>query len=128
MRMVFHNAFGKPMVHRSFEPSLSSTDPYQSTGGGTSAFALQSFSQSGVMACSGNHALARSKRGFSFHGGGDSKITDADIDTNDLGMGLGSRIGSLDLKRHQQVKLFLGLVIVQFGRANGRPIPNECHM
>src|SRR5271157_415691 len=44
-----HNALGDHMIGVGFQPSLSSADHHQATGGGSSAFVLQTLSQSRIM-------------------------------------------------------------------------------
>src|SRR5947209_18052635 len=56
--VLSHDALGDHMIGVGFQPSLSSADRHKAAGGGTSAFLLQTPSQSRIMVGFGNHTFA----------------------------------------------------------------------
>lgn len=118
MRMVLNNPFRDDMIGVLLQPSLSSTNCHKSPCRRTSAFVLKTFSQSRIMICFCSDSLSREELVFFLGRGGHSKIPHAYIDANHLSMVLWCGVCRLDFQRNEQVKVFLGLIIPEFSRAN----------
>src|SRR6266581_6742001 len=114
------DALRDAVIGLQLQPSLSSTDRYQATGRGTSAFTLQAFTKSCVVIGCSSHSLARMERCFPSRSRGDGEIASADIDPNHHAMILRCRVCYLKLKAHQQVELFMRFVIPEFSGPDSR--------
>ena len=128
MWVLIDNAATDLVVAVSFQPSLSSADDDESPGSGASAFLLQPLSQSRIMVGFGSYAFARIEGRLILDGRRDGQIALADIDAHHRAVLLGRWILSLDLQGHQQVELFLGLVIPELSRPEMGTVLDQGHM
>ena len=128
MGVLLYDAFGDHMIGVLLQPSLSSDNRDESPGCRTSAFLLQTLSQSRIMVRFLDNALSRMKGTCSLGGRGHSQIAHADINTCHTGMGLWAWVCYLDLKRDEQVELLLGFVVPQLGRPKRCSCLDECHV
>src|SRR5204863_6478862 len=90
--------------------------------GSASAFFLKALPQSRVMVRFGHAPLARMKGRLSAHGRRDGQIAHADIHAHNALVRGGLWLGGFDGEGEQQVKLFLSLIIPQFGCSNLGPL------
>src|SRR6266702_4018748 len=116
-----NNAFRDDMIGVLLQPSLSSTNHHQAAGSGTSAFLLQTLSQSRIMICFGNNGFPCMEGTFPFRRRGDGQVADAYIHPCHTRMGLRCRVCSLDFKRDEQVEVLPGFVIPQLGSTDCSP-------
>src|SRR6266699_3484133 len=127
-RMRINNVFCDSVIGLQLEPSLSSTDRYQATGSGTSAFLLQPLTQSGRVICLGTCSLARIKGCLATCIARDCQIPLSYIHTHDTFMGLGCWVCCLNFKGNQQGELLMWLVIPEFCSTNMSTMLYQCHM
>ena len=128
MWVLVYDAFGDHMIGVLLQPSLSSDKRDESPCCRTSAFLLQTLSQSRIMVGFLDNALSRMEGTFSPGGRGHSQIAHAYINTCHTGMGLWGWVCYLDLKRDEQVELLLGFVVAQLGCPNMCSCLHECHV
>ena len=119
MGVSAHDALGDDMIGVGFQPSLPPGNYSQATCGRTGAFLLQTLSQSGVMVGLGHKALARMETGLSSRVAGHGQVANPNIHPDDAALRIGGRVWYVYLQRDQQIELLAGLVIAEFGRANG---------
>ncbi len=86
-----HDAFRDDMIGVLLQPSLSSTNHHQTAGSRTSAFLLQTLSQSRIMICLGNNGFPCMEGAIPFRGRGDGQVAYAYIHTCHTAMGLRCR-------------------------------------
>src|SRR5438132_11757 len=122
------DAFGNDMIGVGFQPSLSPAHRHKATGSGTSAFLLQTLSQSCIMVRFGHNFLSRMKGLLSPGGSSNRQVADPDIHTGDTCMAFGCWVSYLDLKGDQQVEVLLGLVIPELGRTDMSALVDERNM
>ena len=106
-----HDAFGDHMIGVGFQPSLSSTDRHQSPCSRTSAFFLQTLSQSRIMVRFGNNLFPRMERTASLRITGHGQIAHTYVYADHTGMGVRGSSSRLNFQGDQQVKLLVGFVI-----------------
>ncbi len=117
-----NDACGNDMIGVGFQPSLPSADRDESPRRRTGAFLLQTLSQSGVVVGGCDDTLARMETRLPPGIAGHGQIAHAHINPDDAGMRLWRGVGYLNFQRDQQVELFPGLVIPEFGRPDGRAV------
>ena len=123
-----HNASADEVIAFLFQPSLSSGDAHQTAGGRTSAFLLQSLSQSGIVVSFGSDLFASIERGVILWGRSDRQVALAYIYPNHLLVGFWGGIWHLDLQADKQIELFLWLVIPEFGGTQRGAMPYQGHV
>ena len=126
--VLVYDAFGDHMIGVLLQPSLSSDKRDESPGGRTSAFLLQTLSQSRIMVRLLDNALSCIEGTCSLGGRGHSQIAHAYINTCHPGLGLWGWVCYLDRKRDEQVEVLLGFVVPQPGRPNLCSCLQECHV
>ncbi len=110
-----NDAFGDHMIGVLLQPSLSSTDHDESSRSGTSAFLLQTLSQSRVVVSFRDNALARMKGTIPLGGSRHGQVAYSHIHTRHTGMRLWHGVCSCDFQRDEQVELLAGFVIPELG-------------
>ncbi len=128
MRVLLDDRCADLMVGLLLQPSFSPRDRLQATGGAASAFTLQAFAQACKVIGAMSDAFSWVKGGFALIIGGDGQIADTHIDANHLLVVLWLGIRHLHLKRNDQIKLFPGLVIPQFGGSHLGPFLDQIEM
>ena len=126
--MRVHNASADEVIAFLFQPSLSSGDAHQTAGCRTSAFLLQSLSQSRIVVSFGSDLFARIERGIILWGSSDRQVALAYIYPNHLLVGFWGGILHLDLQADKQIELFLWLVIPEFGGTERGAMPYQGHV
>jgi hypothetical protein len=126
--VLVHHAPTDLVVGSSFQPSLPSTNHYQSPGGGTGAFVLQPLAQSCIVVRFGSGLFAGIEGGAIVQLCGDRQVALPDIDTDHVLVGFGRRVCYLQFKGDEQVKLLAWLVIPQFGSSDVRGGSHESKM
>ena len=119
MRVLVNDASRNGMIGLQLQPSLSSTDLHQAARSGTSAFVLQPFSQPRIMIGFGAYRLARIEGGLASCVGSNCKIALPYINPYRIRMHFWRGVCYFHLKAHQQVEVFMGLVVPQFGGSDG---------
>ena len=110
-----NDAFGNDMIGILLQPSLSPSDSHQTAGRGTSAFLLQTLSQSCIMVGFGNQASSRMKSRMSRGIAGHGQVTHAHIYPNHARLPFWHRVGDVSLQGDQQVELLVGFVVAELG-------------
>ncbi len=113
-----YDVFRDTMIGVGFQPSLSSANHHKATSSRTSAFLLQTLSQSRIMVCPGNNLLPRVEDMFTACIAGYGQVANAYIYTSTARLVFWVRIGGFDFKAHQQVELLVGFVVPELGRSN----------
>ena len=126
--VLVYDAFGDNMIGVLLQPSLSSTDSDESPCCGTSAFLLQTLSQTCIMVSFGNNALSSMKRALSLGGRGDGQIAHAHIHPSHTGMGLGCGVCSLNFQGDEQIELLVGLIIPELSGSDMGILLEQSHM
>jgi hypothetical protein len=115
VRMHVHNPLTHDMIGVRFQPSLPPGDSYQSSGRRTGAFLLQTLSQSRVVVGLGNDTLARMEGLPAPDGRCHRQVADAHIYPDNAGLGVGLGVRHFHFQGDEQIELFAGLVIPEFG-------------
>lgn len=127
-RMRVHDSPTDPVVHSLLQPSLPSGDHDEPPCRMTGAFLLQPLSQPRIVVGFGPYRLARKERRPVVQARHHRQVALPDIDPDDLVLALRRGVGNLHLQRDEQIELFAGLVVPQFGRADGGPALQEGHV
>src|SRR5712692_3381084 len=116
------------MIGVQLEPSLSSAGGDQSPGRGASAFALQSFAQSGVVIRLCPYCFAGIELALIGHGGAHRQVALTHIHPDHGLLYFWLWIGKVEFQRHQEIVLLVGLVIPEFGHPKGCSMLNQGDM
>jgi len=116
------------MIGVLLQPSLSSANHDQSSCRRTSAFLLQTLSQSCIMVGLRNDLLSRMEGPISLRCSGYGQVAHPHIDPSDGGMLLWCGISYLHLKGDEQIELFTWLIVPELGRSDMGALLDESNM
>jgi hypothetical protein len=105
MWVLFDNPFAHDMIGVLLQPSLSSTNRYQTASSRASAFVLKTLPQSCIMISFLNNGCTRIEGTITFGSRGHGKVAYANIHPNHARMYLRNRVGYLYLKGYQEIEL-----------------------
>lgn len=125
MRILLDDRGADLMVGLLLQPSFSPRDRLEPTSRAASAFTLQAFTQSCVMIGVVPDPFARVKGGLALGVRSDSQIAKTYIDANDRFVIFWVRIENLNGEGDDEIKLFLWLIIAQFGSSYFGPLLNH---
>ncbi len=126
--VLVDNATTDRVVGSLLQPSLPSTNHYQSPGGGTGAFVLQPLSQACIVVRFGSGLFAGIEGGAIVQLRGDRQIALSHIDAYHVLVRFGRGLCYLRLQRDEQIELLVWLVIPQFGGSDVRTLLHESKM
>ncbi len=123
-----HDAFGDHMIGVLLQPSLSPAGRHQTTGSRTSAFLLQTLSQSRVVVGFGDDSLASMKGTIPLRGRGHSQVAHTHVHTNHARVCCWGWGSDADFQGNQQIETLLRFVVPQRSRPNFRILLDESDM